>query len=155
MLSTTFTYMYIRGQSCTWAKSTCIIHSGHYRWPWLLWPTKMYYCWRLPLESEYTEVDFLPDSSDLLYLQLAQMLRSLDLVIFVSMMTMTMMTTKPITFSIAHAHGVIMCINATYSTVNFPHFHYTLSRKKKKLGQTKLGRIKSGQTLVFSALVAC
>ena len=25
-----------------------------------------------------------------------------------------------------------MCINAMYSTVNFPHFHYTLSGKKER-----------------------
>ena len=28
--------------------------------------------------------------------------------------------------------GIMMCINATYSTVNFPHFHCTLSGKKER-----------------------
>ena len=49
MLPTTFTYTYIDAscRSSAWAESTCIMHSGHCRWAWLWWPTKMHYCWHL------------------------------------------------------------------------------------------------------------
>ena len=35
MMSMTFTYIHLWGQLCTWAESTCIMHSGHGPWAWL------------------------------------------------------------------------------------------------------------------------
>ena len=54
----------------------------------------------MPLDSEYIEASFS------LCLQLTQVPRSPDLVIFVSMTTTT--TTRPITLSLVHACGVKM-----------------------------------------------
>ena len=49
---------------------------------------------------------FSPNLTDLLLLQLAQMPRSPELVIFVSMMTTTTMMTQPITLSLVYERGV-------------------------------------------------
>ena len=43
----------------------------------------------VPLDSKHTEVNFSPNSTDLLCLQLIQVPRSLDLVVFVSTQTIT------------------------------------------------------------------
>ena len=58
------------------------------------------------LNSVHTEASFSPNSTKSMYLQLAQVPRSLDLVI-VSMTTMTTTTmTEPIALPLAHTHGV-------------------------------------------------
>ena len=102
-------YLHMQGQSCTWAESTCIVHSGHSQWAWLWWPTKIYYLWRLyavPLNSIHTKTSFSPNSTCLLCLLLAQMPRSPDLAIFVFMT----MTTRPITLLHGHVRAVIWYI---------------------------------------------
>ena len=76
---------HIRGESCVWAESTCIImHSGHGQWAWLRWPTEMHYLWCLwamRLDSKHPEANLLPTSTNLLYLQISQVPRSQDLAI--------------------------------------------------------------------------
>ena len=63
----------------------------------------------MSLNSEYPEASFSPNSTYWLCLQLAQVPRSQDLVIFVSTMKITIMMIQPITLPLnAHARGVIM-----------------------------------------------
>ena len=57
----------------------------------------------MPLDSKYTEASFLPNSTVLLLLQLAQMLRSPDWAISVSIKTMT--TTQPTVLYSLHMHA--------------------------------------------------
>ena len=60
----------------------------------------------MPLDSKLTEASFLPNLTDLLLLQFAQMPRCPDLAIFVSTIT-TMTMTQPITLPLAHVRRVI------------------------------------------------
>ena len=57
----------------------------------------------MPLDSKHTDTNFSPNSTDLLRLQLAQVLISPDLAVFVSMTTATELIALPL----ARAHGVI------------------------------------------------
>ena len=57
----------------------------------------------MPLDSKHTEASFSPKSTDWLRLQLTQLPRSRDLVIFVPTTTMT---TQPIALPLVHARGV-------------------------------------------------
>ena len=57
----------------------------------------------MPLDSKYTEPSFLPNSTVLLLLQLAQMPRSPDWAISVSTKT-AMTTTQPTVFYSLHMH---------------------------------------------------
>ena len=67
------------------SRNTCIVHGGHGWWVWLGWTTKIHYLWCLeamPLDSKHSEASFLPISTNLLYLQVLQVSRSQNLVIF-------------------------------------------------------------------------
>ena len=85
-----------------------ICKTGHGRQAWLWWPTKIHRLCHLqavPLDSKHTEASFSPNWTNSLSLQLAQVSRSPDLANFVSMTTMT---TEPITLPLAHACGVMI-----------------------------------------------
>ena len=89
-----------------------------------------------PFWAYCTKASFSPNSTYSLYLQLGQVPKFPDWAIFVSMMTITMTMTWPITLPFAHARGVTKLLSYrkrtiyTY-TVHLSHLvagfsHYTL-----------------------------
>ena len=113
MMSTTFSYLGLRGQLCAWAESTCILHGGHGSWAWLQWSTKGHYLWHswtMPNDSKHIQACLSLISTDWLHLRAAQVPRCRDLAIF--MVTTTDRQTDY--FTPAHVCGVItvMCLIA-------------------------------------------
>ena len=104
--------------SCTYLSEVSCAHehmdsklwilNGHGWWVWLRWPTKYTICDACrPYHSILSTLKAV-FCRDLLLLQLAQIPRSPDLVIFV---LTPMTTTRLITLPLAHAHGVIICVH--------------------------------------------
>jgi hypothetical protein len=62
--------------------------------------------WIVSLDLKPTEASFLPNLTDSLCLRVAQVPRSRDMAIFGLVTTMTTVT-RPIPFSLAHAHSVV------------------------------------------------
>ena len=79
-------------------------HGLQWQWPWLWWPTNtpcLWHLWTLPDVLKQTEADFSPVPTDSLHLQVAQMSKSRDLVIF-------MLKDRQQTKLIVHVYRVTM-----------------------------------------------
>ena len=107
MMLTTFTYTCTQSQSCAWAETICIVGMVDGRG----YDGGQKYAICDTCRPCHSDLSILRPvlslrSTDSLHLQLAQLPRSQDLAIFVSMTTT--MTTEPIALSLAHTRGVIM-----------------------------------------------